>query len=165
MKNIPAATEPGSSFTYIPQNARIGPLAGELCIPSELSYARQVEQNLIAELRKYKYPEDCLFAVRLSLEEALSNAIKHGNRFDPDKEVTVRFSVGPEKVKLVITDQGCGFDPVTVPDPTTDEHLEDPNGRGIMLIRAYMDEVFYNEQGNEVRMVKWIVPSEPKQGG
>ena len=136
-----------------------------LTIPSEQLFARQVEQSLLAELRKYNYPDDCLFAVRLALEEALSNAIKHGNRFDPDKEVTVRFSVGREQVKLVITDQGQGFDPVGVPDPTTDAHLEDPNGRGIMLIRAYMDEVSYNQKGNEVRMVKHLKPCRPRQVG
>ncbi|MCK4851262.1 MAG: ATP-binding protein, partial [Phycisphaerae bacterium] len=71
-----------------------------LTISSELSSARQVEQRLITELRRQNYPDDCLFAVRLALEEALSNAIKHGNRLDPDKTVTVRFAVEPEKVQL-----------------------------------------------------------------
>ncbi len=136
-----------------------------LSISSELSSARQVEQRLITELRRQNYPDDCLFAVRLALEEALSNAIKHGNRLDPDKTVTVRFAVEPEKVQLIITDQGQGFDPAAVPDPTTDDHLEDPSGRGITLMRAYMDEVIYNSCGNEVRMVKRISSPQNRQAG
>ncbi len=136
-----------------------------LSISSELSSARQVEQRLITELRRQNYPDDCLFAVRLALEEALSNAIKHGNRLDPEKTVTVRFSVEPEKVQLIVTDQGQGFDPAAVPDPTTDERLEDPSGRGITLMRAYMDEVIYNSRGNEVRLVKRISSPQNRQAG
>ena len=136
-----------------------------LTIPSELASARKVEQHLIAELRSHNYPDDCLFAIRLALEEAISNAIKHGNGLDPDKTVTVKFSVTPEKICLIITDQGQGFDPGSVPDPTTDEHLEDPSGRGITLIRAYMDEVVYNSRGNEVRMVKRINSPQSRQAG
>ncbi len=136
-----------------------------LNISSELSSARQVEQRLIGELRRYDYPDDCLFAVRLAVEEALANAIKHGNRLDPEKTVTVRFSIEPEKVQLIVTDQGMGFDPAAVPDPTTDEHLEDPSGRGITLMHAYMDEVVYNSRGNEVRMLKRISSSQNRQAG
>lgn len=136
-----------------------------LRIASELSSTRQVEQCLIAELRRHNYPDKCIFAVRLALEEALANAIKHGNRLDPAKTVTVRFCVEPDRIKLIVTDQGVGFDPDIVPDPTTDEHLEDPNGRGITLMRAYMDEVSYNSHGNEVSMVKRIGSSKGKQAG
>jgi len=134
-----------------------------LTIASELAATRRVEQHLLAQLRAQNYPDDCLFAIRLALEEALSNAIKHGNHLDPAKTVTVRFAISPDEVQLIISDQGRGFDPLVVPDPTTKEHLEDPNGRGIMLMRAYMDEVSYNFQGNEVRMVKRIRASRSKQ--
>ena len=136
-----------------------------LTIASELTAARQVEQHLLTLLRAQNYPDESLFAIRLAMEEALSNAIKHGNRLDPKKKVTVTFSVGPDEVRLMVADQGSGFEPSGVPDPTSDEHLEDPNGRGIMLMRAYMDEVSYNSQGNEVRMVKRIRPSASKQAG
>ena len=136
-----------------------------LSISSELCSVRRVEQSLIAQLRRHKYPDDCLFAVRLAVEEALANAIKHGNRLDPEKTVTIRFSVDPEKVRIIITDQGQGFDPTSVPDPTTDEHLEDPSGRGITLMHAYMDEVVYNSRGNEVRMLKRISSSQSRQAG
>ena len=134
-----------------------------LTINSDLAATRQVEQHLLTQLRAHNYPEDFLFAIRLALEEALSNAIKHGNGLDPAKVVTVRFAISTQEVQLIVTDQGRGFDPNAVPDPTTNEHLEDPNGRGIMLMRAYMDEVSYNSEGNEVRMLKRIRPSRSKQ--
>ena len=111
---------------------------------------------MLGSLREYNYPDDCLFAIRLALEEALSNAIKHGNKLDPAKTVCVMFFIEPEQVQIRITDQGNGFDPSGVPDPTSDEHLEDPGGRGIMLMRAYMDEVFYSAGGNEVCMTKRV---------
>ena len=136
-----------------------------LSISSELRSVRQVEQHLVAQLRRHKYPDDCLFAVRLALEEALANAIKHGNRLDPKKTVNIKFSVNPDEVHIIITDQGQGFDPAAVPDPTTDEHLEDPSGRGITLMHAYMDEVVYNSRGNEVRMLKRISSSQSRQAG
>ena len=136
-----------------------------LTINSDLAATRQVEQHLLTQLRAHNYPEDFLFAIRLALEEALSNAIKHGNGLDPAKTVTVRFAITSQEVQLIVTDQGRGFAPSDVPDPTTDDHLEEPNGRGIMLMRAYMDEVTYNTAGNEVRMVKRIRPSASKQAG
>ena len=136
-----------------------------LSISSEFAAARQVEQRLISELHRHDCPDDCLFAIRLALEEALSNAIKHGNGLDPDKTVTVKFCVEPEKVELIITDQGEGFDPGAVPDPTTNDHIEKPSGRGIALIRAYMDEVAYNSRGNEIRMVKLVSSSQGRQAG
>lgn len=136
-----------------------------LTIASELTAARQVEQHLITRLRERSCPQDILFAIRLALEEALSNAIKHGNGLDPKKTVTVTFSVSSDQVRIVIADQGTGFDPSSVPDPTTDDHLEEPNGRGIMLMRAYMDEVSYNSRGNEICMIKRITPSASKQAG
>ena len=140
-------------------------ISQSLTIASDLTAARRVEQHLLTSLRQRSCPQDTLFAIRLALEEALSNAIKHGNGLDPSKTVTVEFSVSPDELRIVITDQGRGFNPSTVPDPTTDDHLEQPNGRGIMLMRAYMDEVAYNPQGNEVRMVKRFRPSANKQAG
>ena len=136
-----------------------------LSISSELRSVRAVEQQLLAELHRHKCTDECLFAIRLALEEGLANAIKHGNRLDPKKTVDVRFSVDHEKVQIIITDQGQGFDPAGVPDPTTDEHLEDPSGRGITLMQAYMDEVVYNSRGNEVRMLKRISSSQSRQAG
>ena len=94
------------------------------------------------------------FGVRLSLEEALVNAIKHGNRMEPDKKVYIACELTEDEVTVVIEDQGDGFKLEEVPDPTDDENLEKPGGRGIMLIRSFMNGVAYNERGNRLTMLK-----------
>jgi serine/threonine-protein kinase RsbW len=88
------------------------------------------------------------------MEEGLNNAIRHGNALDPHKRVHLKYEVRPDQIIIEIADQGAGFDPQGVPDPTADENLEKPNGRGIMLMRAYMDEVRFSRDGTHLRMVK-----------
>ncbi len=98
------------------------------------------------------YDWQACFAVRVAVEEALTNAMQHGNRDDPDKTVTLEYAVEPDSVLIEIEDQGLGFDPGAVPDPTRDENVDIPSGRGIMLIRAYMTEVSFSTEGNRIRM-------------
>ena len=98
------------------------------------------------------YDQTCCFAVRLALEEALSNAFHHGNRDDPAKAVTVQCRIDAQSIEFVIEDEGEGFDPGAVPDPTAEENLEIPAGRGLILMRAYMSEVTFDPPGNRVRM-------------
>jgi serine/threonine-protein kinase RsbW len=129
-------------------------LAKKLVIPSDLESARGLEETLLGAVEDRGYGPASRFAIKLALEEALNNAIKHGNGCDPRKSVEVSFDVTGRRTIITITDQGRGFDPASVPDPTADENLEKPCGRGIMLMRAYMDEVRYNKVGNQVTMVK-----------
>jgi serine/threonine-protein kinase RsbW len=126
----------------------------KMLIRSELTAARSVEDRLLEEAARCGYGDAALFAIKLALEEALNNAIKHGNRMDPNRAVQVQFSVDGDRTEISIFDEGAGFDPSQVPDPTADENLEKPCGRGIMLMRAYMDEVRYNPRGNQVYMMK-----------
>jgi serine/threonine-protein kinase RsbW len=105
-------------------------------------------------VEEHGYSADVCFAIRLALEEALINAIKHGNRFDPHKRIRILAEVGDRRTAITIEDEGEGFRPEALPDPTADENLEKPGGRGIMLMRAYMDQVTYNQRGNQVVMVK-----------
>jgi len=93
------------------------------------------------------------FVVRVALCEALANAILYGNRSDPEKRVEVRVEVGPDSLELSVEDEGPGFDPTAVPDPTDTAHLEDENGRGLFLIRQLVDEVRFNKQGNAICMI------------
>ena len=125
-----------------------------MVIASDLEAARQVENTILDEVERYGYSDASAFSIRLAIEEGLNNAIKHGNGYDPGKTVQVAFAVTPQQVVISITDEGPGFDPARVPDPTCDENFEKPCGRGIMLMRAYMDEIHYNPCGNQVRMVK-----------
>jgi serine/threonine-protein kinase RsbW len=123
-------------------------------IPSDVKAARRAAEEILVHVQACGYGEDVCFAIRLALEEALINAIKHGNRFDHAKHIVVSADVAPDRTAITVADEGTGFTPGDVPDPTVDENLEKPCGRGIMLMRHYMDEVEYNQRGNEVRMVK-----------
>ncbi|MBC23561.1 MAG: anti-sigma regulatory factor [Phycisphaerae bacterium] len=103
-------------------------------------------------LASHGYSEACVFGIRLAFEEGLVNAFRHGNENDPDKPVRITYSIDSTEVHLQLEDQGAGFDPESVPDPTREENLEIPSGRGIMLMRAYMSEVVFIPPGNKLRM-------------
>ena len=90
---------------------------------------------------------------RVGLTEALSNAMLYGNGADPEKRVRVEVAVRVEEVAVRVTDQGVGFDPTTVPDPTLPDNITKTGGRGIFLMKALMDEVQFNERGNSVTLV------------
>jgi len=126
----------------------------EVVIPSETSAGQAVQERIATLLETFRYDSRDVFGVRLALEEALVNAIKHGNRMDPNKTVRINCEVAVHRVRIEIEDQGPGFDPEDVPDPTADENLERPCGRGIMLMRAFMTMIQYNPLGNLVILEK-----------
>ncbi len=127
----------------------------ERTLPTSLAAIRDPEREVITRLAECGFDEDQRFAVRLAFEEALVNAMKHGNRMDPARKVRLTYRISPERIEIRVADEGGGFNPNGVPDPTCDENLQRPCGRGIMLIRAYMDEVCFSPSGNEIRMVKF----------
>jgi serine/threonine-protein kinase RsbW len=90
---------------------------------------------------------------RVALTEALANAMLYGNGADPHKRVRVDVTVNESEVLARVTDQGAGFDPDAVEDPTTPENLMRPGGRGLFLMRQLLDEVRYNDRGNSVTLV------------
>ena len=96
----------------------------------------------------------CGTPTTFALEEAMTNAVRHGNGGDASKRVVVRYAVSPEMCVICVRDEGTGFEPAKIPDPTAPDRLSLPCGRGIMLIRAYMTDVEYRASGREVRMVK-----------
>ena len=126
----------------------------EIVIPSTPQGREQAEAEIMSVVAKLGFSEEARFSIRLAMEEAVVNAVKHGNRFDSTKKIFLRYSCNHKTFTLAVKDEGDGFDPSTVPDPTAPENLARPNGRGIMLMTAYMDRVTYSEKGNEVIMVK-----------
>ena len=102
---------------------------------------------------------------RVSLTEALSNAMLYGNRKDPDKRVRVEVTVGPVELIARVTDEGHGFDHHHIPDPTSPDNIEKSGGRGLFLMRELMDEVHYNERGNQVTLVLRLDPDVPEAAG
>ncbi len=131
----------------------------EIQFPSILAEGVQVVENILAEATADGFDETAMFAIRLALDEAMANAIRHGNLSDAAKKITVQYEVTADQFRVTICDEGEGFSPDDVPDPTLDENLERPSGRGVMLMRAYMDEILYSGGGNCVTMIKHNAPA------
>jgi len=125
-----------------------------LTIPSVTESIRDVEEAVAELLEEAEFSENDIFAVRLALDEAMANAIKHGNLYDATKKVSVKYSLENNGIVIVVADEGKGFNYEDLPDPTAPDRLELPSGRGLLLMYSYMDSVSFNERGNEVTMVK-----------
>ena len=126
----------------------------DLVIASDPAEARSIQEQIEQLLLERQAHDHDIFSIRLALEEALVNAIKHGNQMDLQKKVQVSYRLLADRFEVAIADEGSGFDPNDVPDPTAIENLERPCGRGLMLMRHYMSEVRYNDRGNAVVMSK-----------
>ncbi len=131
------------------------PVAHSMAIASTPVAIAEVCRWILPKLKANNFSQEDIFAIHLALEEALINAIKHGNKMDPAKEVKIDYSVSPDKVEISMTDQGEGFDPETVPDPRHGANLYKNEGRGLLLMQSYMDVVEYSKRGNSVRMVRY----------
>lgn len=108
----------------------------------------------MGEVVSREFGDNDIFALRLALEEAVINAIKHGNKLDPAKRVKIDATVSDDEVVVTIHDQGPGFRREAVPDPTLEENLEKNCGRGILLIEAYMTTAEWTDQGRRLHMSK-----------
>jgi serine/threonine-protein kinase RsbW len=126
----------------------------DLVIASDPEDARRVQDEIEMALKANQFSEKEIFGIRLALEEALVNAIKHGNNLDKSKKVHIAYGVDEQRFDIRIRDEGPGFDPQDVPDPTAVENLERPCGRGLMLMRHYMNKVSFEAHGNAVLMSK-----------
>ncbi|HEY8668561.1 MAG TPA: ATP-binding protein [Tepidisphaeraceae bacterium] len=125
-----------------------------ITIPSDFLHGRNVQKKILDEVAKYGFSSTSTFGIKLALEEALMNAIKHGNKLDPHKKVHIEAHVTPVMAEIIIEDEGPGFDRKCVPDPTLEENLQKCSGRGILLMEAYMNSVRWDHGGRRVRMVK-----------
>lgn len=123
-------------------------------LPSDLAKIPQLQQEIVQLLQGIGFPERDVFAVRLAVEEAVANAMKHGNRLLPHKTVEVALGLQEDAVWVRVCDEGEGFDPRNVPDPTLEENLERPSGRGILLMRHFMNYVEYRDGGRTVLMIR-----------
>jgi serine/threonine-protein kinase RsbW len=130
----------------------------EVTFQGDPAPARIVVDALLEHLGRLGWDEEDVFGVHMAAEEALINALKHGNRYDASKSVWMSCRLGEQRVSITIRDEGSGFLPDEVPDPTKEEYIDRPCGRGVFLIRNYMSAVQYNERGNEVTMEKFRSP-------
>lgn len=106
--------------------------------------------------------EDTRSGVSMAVREAMINAVLHGNNYDANKRVNLTLEQDGKELKVTITDEGCGFVPEEVPDPLAPENLLKDSGRGIFLMRAFMDEVRFRKlnPGTEIILIKRLQSSD-----
>ena len=112
----------------------------------------EVEEFITEVANEFNLDEEIKNNLSLSLSEAASNAMVHGNKLDPKKYVDIKITVSDDKIKVVIKDEGNGFDPSSVPDPTAPENLLKDSGRGIHIMKTFLENMRYNftDSGTEV---------------
>ena len=130
-------------------------------IPSELDAGHASIEELMNALDSAGWEGRDVFHIQMAIEEAVVNAIEHGNKRDATKQVHVVFVVDRDSAEMTVTDQGEGFDHQNVADPTEDDRLDQPRGRGVLLIRELMSDAQYNSKGNSVWMRKVRSKDEP----
>lgn len=130
------------------------PLTINRALPSNLTDYLPFVEELLARLREYGWDPQPLFGIHMALEESITNAIRHGNKRDPDKQVFVECELSSQRFYICVRDEGSGYNPCAVPDCCADENLEIPGGRGLALMRAYMDTVELSDNGRCVCMEK-----------
>lgn len=126
----------------------------EYRFPSDHGKACELIDQVIEQLVQRGWPQSDRFAIQMGLEEALTNAIKHGNQNDPGKFITLKVQVDPQEIRIGVADEGQGFRHARVRDPTRKTNRKRESGRGVALIRFFMDQVHYNEAGNQLEMSK-----------
>jgi serine/threonine-protein kinase RsbW len=131
-------------------------------LDSTLDSVNKVEQTAEQLAMKVGFPEDDLHKITMSVREAAVNAVLHGNAYDPHKKITVAYETRPNSLAITITDQGKGLSETDIPDPLAEENLLKTSGRGIFLIRSFMDEVRIRDlhPGTEITLVKHMSPPE-----
>jgi len=128
------------------------PVQLEMKIPSNTADGLVLQEQLVSLMEDFGYSMRDIFAMRLSLEEGITNAIRHGNKLSPEKQVTVTCEIDESRMRVAVLDEGDGFEPDAVPDPTLEEFIERPCGRGLMLMRAYLNVCEYSLGGRCLTM-------------
>ena len=129
-------------------------VSGMISISDKMD-VRKACDNILRNVESLGYGERDRFAVRLAVEEAATNAIIHGNKEDPDKKARIDYAVHKDRISITVTDEGEGFDYTTVANCTDPNHVTRTGGRGVCLIKEFMDEISCNEKGNSLTMVRF----------
>jgi serine/threonine-protein kinase RsbW len=134
-----------------------------LTLASSLESVDKVERTAENFAALAGFDEDTVPNIAMAVREAAVNAILHGNAYNPSKQITASFEANSDALIVRISDQGSGFDPTSVPDPLASENILRGSGRGIFLIKAFMDEVHFRQlhPGTELILIKHRAPAQP----
>lgn len=125
-------------------------------IPSLNDNIRIVESFIDNTKDKYNLNDDIYGNIMIAVTESVNNAIRHGNKSDKSKNVTLSLDLSDSMIKFVIKDEGPGFDFQNLPDPTAPENVSKVNGRGIFLMKHLCDEVNFKEEGQSVELCFYL---------
>jgi len=125
-----------------------------LKLPSEIESVDEAASQAESFVMSCGLGEDFASSIDLAVRESVANAVKHGNKFHPDKEVEVTFQRSQKGVEIFVRDFGPGFAPEEIPDPTNPENLLKASGRGILFMRSFMDEVEWSNHADGGMVVK-----------
>lgn len=112
----------------------------------------QVEKMIDGQSQMLNIDDEVYGKYMLSVVECVNNAIVHGNKLSADKKVRIHFHITNKRIEVTVTDEGEGFDPDSLPDPTAEENIEKDCGRGIFLMRHLADDVSFDDNGRKVKM-------------
>jgi serine/threonine-protein kinase RsbW len=142
-------------FKRHPDLLRRGQMRVNFLLPNDLNYVLGLNHLISLLLKEFMYPvSDSRINIPLACDEAVTNAILHGNQMDPDKKVNVQIYISHSRFKIRVMDQGPGFDFQEVENPTQGENLLRPSGRGVYLMKSIMDTVTFKDKGRVVEMEK-----------
>jgi serine/threonine-protein kinase RsbW len=132
-------------------------------LDSSLESVDKVEQTAEQFAARAGFDEDTVSHIAMAVREAAVNAVLHGNSYDKTKHITASFETTTDSLIIRIADQGAGLNPETIPDPLAPENILRGSGRGIFLIRAFMDEVNFRQlqPGTELTLIKHRTPAQP----
>ncbi|HSH46111.1 MAG TPA: ATP-binding protein [Longimicrobiales bacterium] len=129
-------------------------------LPNDLGAIERSVEFLLERSRRLGFDDSRLrLNLRVGVAEALANAMLYGNARDPSKHVKLEAWLEPEQIRIRVTDQGSGFDPAAIPDPTLPGNRSRTRGRGVFLIHQLMDRVEFNDRGNSIDMFLYRHPA------
>jgi serine/threonine-protein kinase RsbW len=131
------------------------PRSFELTVPSTLEELEAVQRLVTEAAREYGLSEDFAYWMELTICESMINAIRHGNQCDPSKKAHLKISLVGPQIEVIVEDQGHGFNLSDLADPTETKNLLKPSGRGILIIRSFMDEVDISQAEGGGNRFEW----------
>jgi serine/threonine-protein kinase RsbW len=121
-------------------------------IKSKIENLRIIEKAVDDITASNNINQDCYANIMVSVMEAVNNAMIHGNKLNPRKDVEIEIFIDIDFLQVTVKDEGKGFDPTNVPDPTNPENIQNVDGRGVFIMSKLSDEIEYNKKGNTVKL-------------